>query len=109
MISESETVCPVCGSFLKYYDSVKRVVRTKRRQTRRIVIRRLRCQKCKTIHRALPAFIFPYKQYETEVILGVLEGLITSEVLGFEDYPAEITMDRWRSQKTQLLLWKSVK
>lgn len=109
MILESETMCPTCGDSLKYYDRVKRIVRTKRRQTQRVVIRRLRCQKCKTIHRALPEFIFPYKQYEKEVILGVLEGLITSEVLGFEDYPAEITMDRWRSQKTQLLLWKSSK
>lgn len=109
MIFESDTTCPACGDDLKYYDSVKRVVRTKRRCTQRIVIRRLRCQNCKSIHRELPESVLPYKQYETEVILGVLEGLITSEVLGFEDYPAEITMDRWRSQKSQLLLWKSVK
>lgn len=38
---------------------------------------------------------FPYKQYEAELISGVLEGLITVETLDFEDYPCESTMKRW--------------
>lgn len=38
------------------------------------------------MHRELPDFIFPYKQYEAEIIIGVLEGFITCETLGFEDY-----------------------
>ena len=41
-----------------------------------------------------------------EVIIGVLEGLITCETLGFEDFPCEMTMFRWLSQKAQLLLWR---
>ena len=36
----------------------------------------------------------------------VLEGLITCETIGFEDYPCEMTMLRWLSQKAQLLLWR---
>ena len=32
------------------------------------------------------------------MIRGVLEGLITSDTLGFEDYPCEATMANWRSQ-----------
>ena len=51
-------------------------------------------------------FCSPYKQYEAEVIIGVLEGLITCETLGFEDFPCEMTMLRWLSQKAQLLLWR---
>lgn len=39
--------------------------------------------------------VFPYKQYEAELISGVVEGLITAETLGFEDYPCESTMKRW--------------
>lgn len=50
--------------------------------------------------------MLPYKQYEAEVIIGVLEGLITCETLGFEDYPCEMTMSRWIAQEQQLLLWR---
>lgn len=51
--------------------------------------------KCGALHREIPKTIFPYKQYEAEVIIGVMEGLITCETLGFEDYPCEQTMARW--------------
>lgn len=54
----------------------------------------------------LSELLVPYKQYEAEVIIGVLEGLITCETIGFEDYPCEMTMLRWLSQKAQLLLWR---
>ena len=58
------------------------------------------------LHRELPEELFPYKQYESEVIRGVLEGLITCETLGYEDYPCEVTMIRWIAQKQQLALWR---
>lgn len=96
MIISGRTNCPNCGGNLKYYDSVPRIVRTKGRITTQIIIRRLRCLKCGGIHRELPEDIFPYKQYEAEIIQGVLEGLITSETIGYEDYPCEMTMIRWK-------------
>ena len=105
MVTNDETICPHCGGELKYYDRVKRIVRTKCRATRSIKICRLRCTKCRTLHRELPDDIFPYKQYESEVIKGVLEKLITSDTFGFEDYPCEATMVRWKAQKLHLLLW----
>lgn len=105
MVRQDVSVCPKCGGFLKYYGMVPRVVRTKSRVTSWIKIRRLRCSRCGSFHRELPELIFPYKQYETEVILGVLEGFITCETLGFENYPCELTMENWKSQKLQLLLW----
>ena len=49
----------------------------------------------RSVGRFIENFIFPYKQYESEIIRGVLEGLITCETLGFEDYPCEMTMLRW--------------
>ena len=90
--------CPLCGGDLKYYDKVRRIVRTKARNTKRIKLRRLRCINCNSLHRVLPEFIFPYKQYESEIILGVVEGLITPDTLGYEDYPCEATMNRWIKQ-----------
>ena len=104
MISSNEALCPSCGDKLAYYDSAKRIVRTKARQTRCIKIRRMRCCGCGILHRELPDSLLPYKQYEAELIRGVLEGLISSDTLGYEDYPCEATMIHWRSQKLQLLL-----
>lgn len=107
MSSDSNSICPDCGGNIKYYDTVSRIIRMKGGKTQRIYVRRLRCTQCRTIHRELPEFIFPYKQYDAEIIKGVLEGFITPDTIGYEDYPCEMTMIRWRnSPKIQLLLWK---
>lgn len=105
MITEKEMICPVCKKPLKYYDSVPRIIRAKGRQPRQVRIQRFRCPCCGEIHRELPDYIFPYKQYEIEIIKGVLEGFITCETIGYEDYPCEMTMLRWRaSRDLQVLL-----
>lgn len=103
MVSVGEVVCPLCGGQLKRYDCIPRIVRTKGRVTKYVKIQRLKCQDCQKLHNELPDFIFPYKQYEIEVIRGVVEGIITADTLGFEDYPCEMTMLRWCSQKKQFL------
>ena len=97
MVSCNISSCPSCGAYLKHYDSVSRIVRTRGGISNRIKLRRLRCSKCKKIYREIPDSLYPYKQYEAEVINGVLEGLITSETVGFEDYPCEMTMFRWKT------------
>lgn len=104
MVASGKTVCPKCNGKLKHYDTVKRIVRTKSGCTAWIKIRRVYCTRCGAVHRRLPNTLLPFKQYEAEVIFGVLDGIITYETLGFEDYPCEMTMLRWLSQKTQLLL-----
>ncbi len=104
MTTETKTVCFRCGQDVKYYDSVSRMIRSKGRKTRKIKIQRFRCLDCGCIHRDLPEDIFPHKQYEAEIIRGVLEGFITPETIGYEDYPCEMTMIRWKAQKSQLLL-----
>lgn len=105
MVLKNVLECPECQGTLKYYDNANRVLRTKGRVTNNIKIRRLRCSNCGKIHRELPDYIFPYKQYEAEIIRGVLEGFITSETIGYEDYPCEMTMIRWKStQRLQGLL-----
>ena len=96
MVYFDSSCCPSCMGSLRYYDSVPRLVRSKNRETKHVKIRRLKCTYCNKIHRELPDDILPFKQYEREVIKGVIEGLISSETLGFEDYPCEITMKRWQ-------------
>ena len=97
-------VCPNCGGRLKYYDSVSRIQRTKNRETHYISIRRLVCCSCKRIHREIPESVVPYAQYEKELITAVQEGIISETTLGYEDYPCNMTMSRWRSRYLQCLL-----
>lgn len=99
MSNTNETICSDCGISLKYYDTVSRIIRTKERNTNYIKVQRFKCPECGSIHRNLPDYIYPYKQYEAEIIDGVIEGLITCNTIGFEDYPCEMTMYRWKNQK----------
>lgn len=98
MIFDELTVCPECGGELKHYDCVKRILRTKNRETTYVIVPRVRCKQCKKIHRILPKNIMPYKQYEAELVTGVKEGLINYETLGYENYPCEMTMKRWLAE-----------
>ena len=103
MITTNESICPSCGGQLLYYDTAPRTSLTKGRAKNYLGLRRFRCAKCNTIHREISDDIFPHKHYESEIIKGVLEGLITSDTLGFEDYPCEMTMNRWKTRKFHLM------
>lgn len=94
---EDKRVCKDCGLEVKYYDTILRGVRTKGGKKHFIRVSRYKCRSCGSIHRAIPNHIYPYKQYEKEIINGVVEGLITSDTLGYEDYPCQMTMLRWIS------------
>ena len=98
MIINNITKCPICGGNLKHYDRVERVVRIKGGLTQKTKIKRVRCITCRKLHRELPDYLVPYKHYEAEIIKGVIDGYITTETLGFEDYPCELTMKRWCSR-----------
>lgn len=100
MICEGESTCPRCGGELHYYDKAPRVVLEGNKKKKVIEVCRYRCDKCSSIHRELPDFISPFRHYSLDVIEGVLEGLITPETLGFEDYPCELTMERWLRSST---------
>lgn len=104
MIVRNDTRCSKCDGNLKYYDSVKRCIKGKYGIKRYMKIRRFKCSECGAVHREATEDIYPYKQYEAEIIFGVTEGLITPDTLGFEDYPCEATMRRWLAQNLQRLL-----
>lgn len=95
MTISNTSTCPDCAGLLKLYDKVRRLVRAAGGEKRWEYIRRFRCVDCKRIHRELPSHIFPYKHYEADIINSVLDGTITPDTLGYEDYPCEMTMRRW--------------
>lgn len=105
MVTNEKMICSICNGYMKYYDKVPRIIRTKGRQSKWIKVRRFRCTACGCVRRELPDSIIPYKQYEADIIRGVLEGFISCETYGYEDYPCEMTMFRWKSsQELQTLL-----
>ena len=97
-------ICPLCGNLTKQYDYVLRIVRHAGNTITQIKVPRMRCVSCRGIRRKLPDILYPYKQYDAEIIKGVVEGLITSDTLGYEDYPCEMTMKRWKAQNLHILL-----
>ena len=97
-VESSETsICPICGHPLVLRDHVKRIVKGKGGEIRWLLIRRLSCtnDKCNAIHRELPDLLAPFKHFETDIIAGVLDGLITPDTQGYQDQPSESTMKGW--------------
>ena len=94
--SSAISYCPVCGEPLSYRDSCERIMRLEGGDRQRFLIRRLKCSNCGRIHRELPDCLVPYKHYASEVISGVLDGVVTPEDDDSADYPCETTMRRWQ-------------
>lgn len=56
MVSNDKSICQNCGSKLKRYDKVSRIVRTKGGKTSWIEIERFRCPVCGQIHTVFLCF-----------------------------------------------------
>lgn len=99
MVKEGDTVCPYCGGALRYYDTVKRFVRTTYGRSYWIDMDRYICTSCMTTHRVIPDTLYPYKHYERRIIDGFIEGQLSFFDLEFEDYPADVTVERWKKER----------
>lgn len=78
---------------------MKRIVKTKGGEKTFIQVERKICKSCGSIFRILPEGLEPFKHYEKEVINGVIEGFITTDTLGYENFPTELTMERWKKSQ----------
>lgn len=87
--------CPCCEGMLSYRDSRLRVLKKEGGEKRYLLIRRFRCEQCHHYHTELPDCLTPYKHYETEVISGVIDGIVTANDADSENYPSAMTMIRW--------------
>ncbi len=101
--NEPEQFCPYCEGHMEYRDSVKRILRKEGGQKHWMVIRRLKCKNCNSLHRELPDCLLPYKHYETEIISGVLDGIVTPDDPDSENYPCVETMLLWLTWFTRNL------
>lgn len=74
IISEEESICPICGSKL-YVIGIRRRKTTERSgEEETLVIRRLRCKICRKIHHELPEKVMPYKRHCAETIENIVAG-----------------------------------
>ena len=92
--SSAISYCPLYGEPLSYRDSCERLIRLEGGMNRRFLIRRLKCSSCGKLHRELPDFLVPYKHYASEVISGVLGGIVTPDDDDSAHYLCEMTMHR---------------
>ena len=87
--------CPVCYSNMIYRDSRKRISKSGGGKTQWFSIRRFRCRFCNKLHTELPIGLIPHKHYCADIINGVIDGKITSDIQEYEDYPCCATMQQW--------------
>lgn len=97
LVKNSEHIpgCPSCGGQLRYRDSRLRIRKREGGCRDYLRIRRFRCSVCESYHNELPDVLLPYKHYETEVISGVIDGIVTPDDQDSEDYPSVSTMQYW--------------
>ena len=74
IISEEESVCPVCINELIVIGSRDRMLINDAGDIEILVIRRLRCTKCGKIHHELPDMVIPYKRHCAETIEKIISG-----------------------------------
>ncbi len=96
MVSKEDPHCPYCGALLEFKDHVQRHRRLAGGEKEWFLIERRNCPAGCGLHRLIPDFLAPYKHYDIDIITGVLNGTITPDMLAFEDYPCERTMERWQ-------------
>jgi hypothetical protein len=74
-VRSAEQICsPCCGEKLKVIGSRRRGRTDSSGDTQTLIIRRLRCKKCRKIHHELPDILVPYKRYDSESIEAALNG-----------------------------------
>ena len=74
IISEEESICPICIGHLKVIGIRKRIVINTAGDKEKLIIRRLRCRTCHKIHHELPDYVIPYKRHCSETVESIING-----------------------------------
>ena len=101
MIATSDYTCPLCGGNLKRIGRVKRLVKTQNGQKDWVYVKRYQCECCSTVHREIPDTLYPYKHYSRDIIDNMVDGVISSDMIEYEDYPSDSTIKRWTKEYTK--------
>jgi hypothetical protein len=75
---EVHVCCPICGRILLVIGSRRRGIVNSAGEKQILIIRRLRCESCQTIHHELPDIIIPYKRHCAESVEKIIAGDATT-------------------------------
>lgn len=99
VICQETPVCPNCGQTLVLRDHKKRIHKVAGGDKEWYMIPRMKCTNdecpCR-IHSCIPDNLSPYKHYDAELIEDVIDGVISSDDPGTENYPCAGTMALWK-------------
>ena len=99
IISEEKIACPICVGVLKVIGSRRRGQFDSAGNKETLIIRRLRCQSCRTIHHELPDRVIPYKRHCAETVEKIVSGDVEDVCCDF------LTESRIRSWWTAFRLY----
>ena len=99
IVSYEISVCPICGEVLVVIGSRKRKVIESGNNARTLIIRRLRCTSCRTIHHELPDMVMPYKRHCADTVEKIISGE-TKDLICYES-----TMRRLRAWWSACILY----
>lgn len=81
---DEQISCPKCGGILYYRDSRQRIRKKDGGEKQILIIRRLRCQSCKTLHNELPDCLVPYKHCnEYSCVVAIVSADVVILISGF--------------------------
>jgi hypothetical protein len=83
---------PCCGEELSVIGSRERKLAGEDGERRLLIIRRLRCTRCRRIHHELPDCIIPYKRYESACVEQVVSESAALPTVAAD----EATLQRWK-------------
>ena len=66
--------CPICGGRLTVRGERQRIVKESDEKEIKLMIRRMKCDRCGKLHHELPDCIVPYKRYSAGTIEAIIEG-----------------------------------
>lgn len=99
VICQEMPVCPKCGKPLVLRDHRRRIHRLAGGKKEWYMIPRMECINkecpCK-IHSCIPDNMSPHKHYDAGLIEDVIDGVLSSDDIGTEDYPCADTMALWK-------------
>ena len=98
VVSKEIPHCPFCGKSMKFAHHADRHEKLAGGTMKWYLIEVWKCDGCtvQKMHRALPDFLAPYKHYNVDIITDVIDDVIGSDDPGYENYPSEKTMFRWK-------------
>jgi hypothetical protein len=104
VVAEFTMKSPCCEATLVPFGRRQRKYKDSISNSHTLIIRRLRCEKCKKIHHELPDILVPYKRYNAETIQHIIDTENIVDINALCDITTIFRIKRWFLNKAVLFL-----